>query len=397
MDSLATNGNVTVTDEPTSFGDVVLKIIYTIIGLLGIVGNSLVIYLVYRVPSLRSVTNVLICNQAIIDLTSSVFFVCLYLLPKPSLPESAVAASVLCKLWLSDWPLWGFSVSSTVNLVLLTMERYFAIKHPIKYRTRFTMRRAKALAVLPWCVGPLHELAWALVQTVDAEGNCDPSWPSVTLQQILGVIFFIDHYMLPVTIMMYVYTTIIMKLRRDWRSSSVSLPRTGHAQTTTNNSISSNNNDSKVISGAEGRSTSGRRQSTFRSAVLPPSRKHFSLLASKSVLRTLLIVSASYIVCWGPNETIYLLFNLGVSVEFNGLYHNMSVVFALCNMCLNPIVYAFHYEELKKALRKKLPCKTGWKARPRPCCCKKSKTFELGGLEQHLATVTSPHGSIQQL
>ncbi|XP_038071284.1 cholecystokinin receptor-like [Patiria miniata] len=392
MDSQTTEGATTAMNDPTPFDAIMLKTVYSIIGLLGIVGNSLVIYLVVKVPSLRSVTNVLICNQALIDLTSSIFFVCFYLVPEPPLPESTAAASVLCKLWLSGWPLWGFSVSSTVNLVLLTLERYFAIMHPIKYRYRFSMRRAKFLAIIPWFVGPLHELGWALVQTVDSEGQCVPLWPSVILQCVLGVVFFTGHYMLPVTLMVYVYTKIILKLRSDWRSSTTSPSRDAHAP---------NNNAPALNDPQSSEYNSDRRNTTDCAPNSPvPRRRHFSLLASKSVLRTLLIVSASYIVCWGPNEIIYLLFNLGVPVEFGGLYHNLSVIFVLCNMCLNPIVYAFHYEELKRALRTTLPtCEMNGKLRMSCCseCCKKSKTYEVEGSEQQLATVTLQDGAITRL
>ncbi|XP_033633295.1 octopamine receptor 1-like [Asterias rubens] len=358
-----------VTEQP-SFSFILLNIIYSIIGLLGIVGNSLVIFVAVRVPSLRSVTNVLICNQTIIDLTSSVFFVVLYLVPKPQVPENEVAASVLCKLWLSDWPLWGFSVSSTVNLVLLTLERYFAIIHPIKYRRKFSMKCAKCLALIPWFVGPLHELGWALVHVVDSNGDCSPKWPSLTLQWVLGVVFFIGHYLMPVTLMVYVYTKIVLRLRRDWRSPPPQAPASA----------------SEI--GVSYRVEIGPPDIPLPNRSPAPEKKRFNLLASRSVLRTLVIVSVSYIICWGPNEIIYLVYNLGGYVEFNGVYHSLSVIFVLCNMCLNPIIYAFHYEEFRKALRATFSCHVSipWK---RLMCWRMRTTSNHNGPRTQLPSVTS--------
>ncbi|XP_071793555.1 rhodopsin, GQ-coupled-like [Asterias amurensis] len=357
---------------------IVLTIFYYLIGLLGILGNTLVIYVVVRAPSLRSVTNVLICNQAVIDLTSSLVFVVIYLLPTPAVPESQLAASVYCKLYLSHWLLWGTSVSSTANLVLLTIERYIAVFHPIKYRNKFTRRRAQCLAVIPWFIGPLHELGWALVHRIDLAGDCTSDWPSQSLQMGLGILFFSGHYVIPVTLMIYVYTRIVMKLRRDMGPSIPPAPSANHAAKTSNLLARSDKPNPK------------------KPGHLAKSTKR-STLASRSVLRTLVIVSVTYIICWGPNEIIYLFYNLGGYVDFNGVYSNMSVVFALGNMCLNPIIYAFNYRELNNALMKLFPCtcKIRWE---RFTCWRKKSKYELRGKSPTVATIMpSSFQSTEQL
>lgn len=50
--------------------DDILQILYLIFGILGIAGNSLVLFVMIRVRSLRSITNSFITNQSIIDLVS---------------------------------------------------------------------------------------------------------------------------------------------------------------------------------------------------------------------------------------------------------------------------------------------------------------------------------------
>ncbi|XP_063963676.1 somatostatin receptor type 2-like [Lytechinus pictus] len=323
-----------------------LLTIYILIALLGVIGNGLVIFVLFRVPSLRSFTNVLISNQSVIDFTSSIFFFFLYVTPRPKLPVQPQFAMFVCKFWYSEYPLWAISVASTVNLVCLTVERYFAVIHPLKYRNRFTIKRARLLCLLPWIIGLLHEIPWMMVHqitgglyldennnTIDTRG-CWPTWPEepVGLQKAFGCIVFIDHYLVPLSIMMYVYIRIVVRLRADMPSLRMG--------------ISSSN-----VTASRRENKDGSDVQKSSSVKLPSQpRRRFAIMASRSVLKTMVIVSLAYLICWGPNEVLYLVFNLGVPVDFTSVYYYTTVLFVLCNMCLNPIIYAFHYGELRRGV-----------------------------------------------
>lgn len=69
--------NVTASDPSVSLGTIIsLSILFFIIGVLGIVGNSLVIMVILIDRKMRqSVTNVFIMNLAIADLLIMIFFV----------------------------------------------------------------------------------------------------------------------------------------------------------------------------------------------------------------------------------------------------------------------------------------------------------------------------------
>ncbi|XP_072177227.1 allatostatin-A receptor-like [Diadema setosum] len=338
-------------ETPESSGDQgthpALLTIYLCIALLGLVGNGLVIFVLVRVPSLRSFTNVLITNQSIIDLMSSIIFFFLYVVPKPkSLPQQEAFADFVCKFWISEYPLWAFSVSSTVNLVCLTIERFFAVIHPLKYRNRFTIKRARILCLLPWVFGPLHEIPWMIVHRVNGvilvtsdnktydNRSCVPTWPDEPegLQKAFGCIVFIDHYLVPLMIMLYVYIRIVVRLRADMPSLRIGGP------------------SSSNIQGVRDNSTSGEVPKSPSVKLSSQPRRRFAIMASRSVLKTMVIVSLAYLICWGPNEILYLVYNLGGEVNFNSVYFYTTVVFVLCNMCLNPIIYAFHYGELRRGL-----------------------------------------------
>lgn len=302
-------------DETWEGWSVVLEVIYFIIALLGILGNGIIVFALVKVKYLKSFTNVLVTNQSAIDLVSSIMFFALYVLPRPTLPTGSNAFDLfLCKFWLSEYPLWAFSVSSTVNLVCLTFDRYFAVIHPVIYRNKFTIGKGKVLCILPWIIGILHEVPWMYVHKVTPDSSsCEPMWPHGGAQKIFGVIVFINHYLIPLVIMVYVYTRIILRLKRELRPPSTpTSPATQPAE--------------------------------------KPKKRHFATVASRSVLKTMIIVSMSYLICWGPNEIIYLYFNCGNDVDFTSFIVTVTVICVLCNMWLNPIIYALNYKELRRGI-----------------------------------------------
>jgi hypothetical protein len=50
--------------------------------------------------------------------------------------RDSVYDQFVCRFWLSRWPLWSFLVASTYSILMLTLERYVAIVHPVFYKVR---------------------------------------------------------------------------------------------------------------------------------------------------------------------------------------------------------------------------------------------------------------------
>ena len=248
---------------------------------------------------LRGVTNVLICNQSLIDFLSSVVFVFQYgILRDVILPTRGEL--FLCRVWKSEYVLWALGVSSTANLMYLTVERYMAVLHPIVYRNKFTPLIAKLVALLPWIIGLLHEIPWAMSHEIGEDG-CSHQWWSDKVAFIIAVMAPTNHYILPLLLMAFVYTRIFLKLR------------SGPAQTT----------------GKHDKGSS----LTYR--------------ASRSVIKTMFVVSVTYLICWGPNEILYFYMNMGGVADLNGAFSYYTAVSALSNMCVNPFVYTFHYQDFR--------------------------------------------------
>ena len=105
---------------------------YAIIFMLGISGNSLVVYVVCRSKAMQSVTNVFIMNLALSDI-----LMCLLAVPFTPLSfflDNWTFGKFLCHLV-------PFSLGTSVNVSTLTslaiaIDRYFVIVHPFKPRMK---------------------------------------------------------------------------------------------------------------------------------------------------------------------------------------------------------------------------------------------------------------------
>ena len=106
-------------------------------GVFGLLSNLFVVVVIVCYRPMRSrVTNLYIINQSLIDATVAAFLFLTTLLQddkKPRTPGNW-ADEALCRLWFTKMPLWGMLVSSTYNIVSLTIERFLAIVYPLRHR-----------------------------------------------------------------------------------------------------------------------------------------------------------------------------------------------------------------------------------------------------------------------
>ncbi|XP_038063715.1 galanin receptor 2a-like [Patiria miniata] len=324
----ANYSNSTVQSDVTlSTGwEILLQLLYGLIGGSGILGNGLVCFVfITKRKSFSSITNLLILNQSLIDLGDSILFLAIRFGHVAPSDDVTVWGEIVCRLWISEYFMWSLFIASTVNLVFVSLERYLAICHPVKHRNVFTKRLAKFGMTLVWIIGLTYQAYWPSIQYY-AEGVCYPLWPSVVLQRIMGVVLFLCEFLIPLTIMTFSYVSIILALR--------------------------------------GRSN-GKTNNTFQQA-------------KKNVTTTLCLVFMSYVICWTPTEFTFLLFNLGRDYDFTSTTHKVVTVMVMCNMCVNPFIYAFKYDLFKKHA-KRMFCR----------CCRDNKVET----ENSLATVDANVGS----
>ena len=326
--------NITSTLSTVSYSGrnfaLTLRIIYILIGVTGIGGNGLVLFVIYRVPSLRNITNLFIFNQSLIDFVSSIFLLVCFVTPITALPANPILATIVCSLWSSRYLFWGAHKASTTNLLVLTLERYFAVVHPMSYRRQVRRRRAVVVAGLTWVVGYSFQLFWVIAQRV-VDGVCQIVWPSKAAQRAFGSLLFITQIIIPVSLMIFIYTSIYLVL-------------TGRCN--------------KVSASGDIHQHQGSSAQPCGPQDAPP-RQNYRVAASRNCLKTLLIVCITYFVCWTPNITYLLYYGFGGKLDFSGWAYLPGVCLGFCNMICNPFIYTFKYAKFKKALKKVFSCRVG--------------------------------------
>ncbi|XP_015372967.1 PREDICTED: neuropeptide FF receptor 2-like [Diuraphis noxia] len=129
---------------------------YTMVFLVGLVGNLLVVSVVCRSPRMRNVTNYFIVNLAVADILVLVFCLPATLLSNIYVPW--ILGSWMCKIVPY---VQGVSVAASVySLIAVSVDRFLAIWYPLK--CQITTRRARYIICVIWLVSTTITIPWAL-------------------------------------------------------------------------------------------------------------------------------------------------------------------------------------------------------------------------------------------
>lgn len=183
---------------------------------LSITGNSLVVFLVWSNPKLRTSLNLLLVNMALsdillpsLDLLAVVF---IYLGIGGSLNRESELA--LCKL-LS----FAVNVSAAVSvesLVFIAVHRFYAVMFPMKAKRRKRKRSICFVIFVTWFVAcAIFGPYLYYYQSVNEDGliNCYLTLNGNSLK-VYDIFISVFLRSLPFVLMAVMYTTIIIKMRR---------------------------------------------------------------------------------------------------------------------------------------------------------------------------------------
>lgn len=130
--------------------DIVFSVLYSLIVLLGVVGNGLVIIIVRKTPSMHTTTNYLLMNLAVADLLTLLFCPGLYDYALSRVHLEGFWGDLICKLFAGN-----AIVPITINVAVLTVctiavERYLALLKPFRSNLRITEGKVKYVIGVLW-------------------------------------------------------------------------------------------------------------------------------------------------------------------------------------------------------------------------------------------------------
>ncbi|XP_071838766.1 probable G-protein coupled receptor No18 [Apostichopus japonicus] len=357
-----------------------------LVGLLGIVGNFLVCFVFLHRRTQRNQTNLLITNQAFIDLFTSLLLVLHVVYELSGHPETDIYLLRIwsCFLWKNQNLLFASFAISTFNLTIISLERYFATIFPHSYANIFTRRNLRFTILVIWLVSPLMQYI-LIITTIrfSDETGCDIRWTPAWV----GILLFLWEYFLPVIIMSFSFASVARKLRRMNKVlSNASSLRSAATMTTA--AVESRSVVTEATAsceqGVETSFTQGtvttsmflklpmsarNRQDCFHSqqentppsatptpspaaSFSSPSTSNFRVnVRRRNATTTLLTVYFVYIICWSPNQWAFFQLNLGGPLDFRGYFYKISVTLVILNTCVNPFIYALRHKTYKDRVK----------------------------------------------
>uniref|UniRef100_A0A3P8V2L8 Opioid receptor delta 1 n=1 Tax=Cynoglossus semilaevis TaxID=244447 RepID=A0A3P8V2L8_CYNSE len=275
--------------------------LYSLICVVGLLGNVLVMYGVVRYTKMKTATNIYIFNLALAD---------------------ALATSTLpfqsAKYLMRTWPFGEFlckvviaidyynMFTSIFTLTMMSVDRYIAVCHPVKALDFRTPAKAKLINVCIWILSSAVGVPVMIMAVTEVTDKAcmlrflKPEWYWDTLMKICVFVFA---FVVPVLVITICYGLMILRLK------SV-----------------------RLLSGSKEKDRNLRR-----------------------ITRMVLVVVAAFIICWTPIH-IFIIVRTMVDINHNNLFvmascWHLCIALGYTNSSLNPVLYAFLDENFKRCFR----------------------------------------------
>ncbi|XP_043938427.1 G-protein coupled receptor 54-like [Protopterus annectens] len=311
--------NSTRDENPPFLTDAwLVPLFFALIMLVGLIGNSLVIYVITKNRKMRTATNFYIANLATTDI---IFLLCcvpftatLYPLP------SWIFGDFMCKFvnYLQQ-----VTVQATcITLTAMSMDRCYATLYPLQSLRHRTPRVAMAVSLGIWIGSFILSLPMAMYHRTEVgywyglRTYCIEVFPTETLQKGFLLYTFLAVYLLPLITICICYTFMLKRMGQP-----VVEPVGNHFQNI--------------------------QHLSERSAAM-----------RAKVTKMVVVIVLLFTVCWGPIQ-LFILFQ-GFYVKFQATYETYKIkTWANCmsyaNSSINPIVYAFMGDSFRKSFKKAFP------------------------------------------
>ncbi|KAA0713922.1 Adenosine receptor A2a [Triplophysa tibetana] len=285
-----------------------------LIALLSILGNVLVCWAVGLNSNLQSITNFFVVSLAVADIAVGVLAI-----PFSILISTGFCANFFGCLFIACFVL-VLTQSSIFSLLAIAIDRYIAIKIPLRYNSLVTGQRAKAIIAICWVlsviIGLTPMLGWHKTCSGESiNSTCQPGlmkclFEGVVVMDYMVYFNFFACVLVPLLLMLAIYLRIFMAARHQLKC--------------------------------------------IESKAVPCELKSRSTLQKEvHAAKSLAIIVGLFAVCWLPLHIIncFTLF-CPQCKRPPGIIMYLAIILSHANSVVNPFIYAYRIREFRYTFRK---------------------------------------------
>ena len=292
---------------------------YSLILVVSLVGNSLIVLIVYKTPTLRKPINMLIANMAISDLLFPIFLFPVKLadMHVGSWLIGGALGQALCKMHVFSAEI--STLVSIQSLVLITVDRYAAVVVPLR-APLISRKVCRCLIVGTWILAAAfwspYLFTFNLVEYQE-KTSCENQWEVTFGEKSSFVIYYLSASILisyiPFVVLVILYSIILIKLKKQAHPGE--------------------------------QSASAEEQRTRR---------------NRNVLKMTVAIVVAFFICWIPFSiqlvTFYFVPKNTLDCKF-WVSYNVALFMAYTNCAINPIICLTFSSNYRQALRRLVnPC-----------------------------------------
>lgn len=325
---------------------------YSLTFVLGVLGNSVVVFALLGDARGRSVTSSFLASLAVADVIFLV--VCVPYEIGAKMSSIWNGGNFLCKMAGFVEMLSG--CSSVLNLTAVSIERYAVIVHPIKARSWCSSGRTNRILFIVWTSAIIisSPAVYIMKKTQGLFYNsdnyvivmtCSDNNVSETMERIVFSWYqLVIMFVLPVVVIIFCYVYVIRVL---WQSTK-DLDRLTQGERFSEEECRQ-------------RLTQSRNRLRYRSADVG----HFDARKARiQVIKMLLTIIVIFFFCWGPKYVLNIMKRHELSIlHTDSAFHIMLIVNLMpyVQSCVNPVIYSFMSNNFRSSLRTQF-------RRLRQCC-----------------------------
>ncbi|XP_047227502.1 trace amine-associated receptor 13c-like [Girardinichthys multiradiatus] len=282
---------------------VLLNTVLSFIGLATVFLNLLIIISISQFRKLHTTTNILLLSLAVSD-----FLVGLLLMPGEILRSTTCwfLGDVICSLY---YYLVCQIVSGSIgNVVLISVDRYVAICHPLHYATRITLGRVKCCICLCWLGAGFCSIFYLKDDLIQpGRGNSCFGECMLLMSYLTGTTDLILNFICPLSIIILLYMRVF------------------------------------VVAVSQARAM----RSHITAFTLHCSVNLATKRSELKAARTLGVLIVLHLACYCP----YYIYSLVETYVTSTAYASFLIFLFYFNSCLNPVIYALFYPWFRKATK----------------------------------------------